>query len=132
MTVWLPSPVPPCDSRNVTRADLQARLLRPLSGFRLALTDPARRESSVLLCLAVYALLWTIYGTVTKSQQGYNPDMTELIAWSRDLALGYFKHPPLAAWLVAAWFSVLPLNAFSYYLLAMLMPALALWIAWRL
>jgi 4-amino-4-deoxy-L-arabinose transferase-like glycosyltransferase len=107
-------------------------LLRPLSALRLALTDPARRESSMLLCLAVYCLLWTIYGTVTKSQQGFNSDMTELIAWSRDPALGYFKHPPLAAWLTAAWFAVFPLNAFSYYLLAMLMPTLALWIAWRL
>jgi 4-amino-4-deoxy-L-arabinose transferase-like glycosyltransferase len=116
----------------VSRDSIQARLLRPLSALRLALTAPARRESSVLLCLAVYCLLWTIYGTVTKSQQGFNPDMTELIAWSRDLALGYFKHPPLAAWVTAAWFAVLPLNAFSYYLLAMLMPTLALWIAWRL
>jgi hypothetical protein len=116
----------------VNRDSLQTRLLRPLSALRLALTDPARRESSVLLCLAVFCLLWTIYGTVTKSQQGFNSDMTELIAWSRDPALGYFKHPPLAAWLVAAWFAVFPLNAFSYYLLAMLMPALALWIAWRL
>jgi 4-amino-4-deoxy-L-arabinose transferase-like glycosyltransferase len=116
----------------VSQDSLRARLLRPLSALRLVLTDPARRESAVLLCLAVYCLLWTIYGTVTKTQQGYNSDMTELIAWSRDLALGYFKHPPLAACLVAAWFAVFPLNAFSYYLLAMLMPTLALWIAWRL
>ncbi len=58
--------------------------------------------------------------------------MTEVIAWSRDLALGYLKHPPLAAWLVAAWFTVFPLAEWSYYLLAMLMPALALWIVWRL
>ena len=59
--------------------------------------------------------------------------MTELIAWSRDLALGYFKHPPLAAWLIVRlWFGVFPVTEWSYYLLAMLMPALALWIAWRL
>ncbi len=111
---------------------MQIRLLRPLSLLRLALTDPARRESTVVLCLAIYCLLWAIYGTITKSAQGFNPDMTELIAWSRDLALGYFKHPPFAAWVTAAWFAVFPLNAFSYYLLAMLMPTLALWIAWRL
>ncbi len=116
----------------MSKSSLQARLLRPLSALHLALTDPARRESNVLLCLAVYCLLWTIYGTITKSQQGFNSDMTELIAWSRDPAFGYFKHPPLGAWLVAGWFAVFPLNAFSYYLLAMLMPALALWIAWRL
>lgn len=108
------------------------RLLLPLERLRAALTDPARADTAVLACLLVYWLLWTIYGTVTKTPQGYNPDMTELIAWSRDPALGYFKHPPLAAWIVAAWFAVLPLTEFSYYLLAMLMPVAALWIAWRL
>ena len=30
------------------------------------------------------------------------------------------------------WFHIFPLAEWSYYLLAMLMPALALWIAWRL
>ena len=89
------------------------RLLRPLRGLRVALTDPARSERTVLLCLAVYCLLWAIYGTVTKSPQGFNSDMTELIAWSRDLALGYFKHPPLAAWVTAAWFAAFPVTARS-------------------
>jgi hypothetical protein len=32
----------------------------------------------------------------------------------------------------AAWFAVFPVTAFSYYLLAMLMPVAALWIVWRL
>jgi len=100
--------------------------------LRIALTDPKRRESTVLFCLAVYWLLWAVYGTVTKSPQGFNSDMVELVAWSRDLALGYFKHPPLAAWVTAAWFAVFPVTAFSYYLLAMLMPVAALWIVWRL
>jgi 4-amino-4-deoxy-L-arabinose transferase-like glycosyltransferase len=58
--------------------------------------------------------------------------MTEVIAWSRDLSLGYLKHPPLAAGIVWAWFSVFPVAEWSYYLLAMLMPTIALWFAWRL
>jgi 4-amino-4-deoxy-L-arabinose transferase-like glycosyltransferase len=97
-----------------------------------ALTDPARRERSVVLLLVAYAVAWTAYGTIAKSSQGLHFDMVEVIAWSRDLAFGYLKHPPLAAWLVRGWFSVFPLTEASYYLLAMLMPALALWIVWRL
>ena len=107
------------------------RLLQPINALRSALIDPARRERSVLLALAAYTLLWALYGTITKSSQGLSPDMTELVAWSRDLAFGYFKHPPLAAWLVRAWFSLLPVAEWSYYLLAMLMPALTLWIVWQ-
>ena len=58
--------------------------------------------------------------------------MTEMVAWSRDLASGYRKHPPLGAWWCGSGSSVFPVAEWSYYLLAMLMPALALWIAWRL
>ncbi len=110
------------------------RLLAPdhaIDRLRSALTDPARRERSVLLVLAAYWVLWTIYGTIAKSSQGLHPDMTEVIAWSRDLAWGY-KHPPLAAAIAWAWFGVFPLAEWSYYLLAMLMPTLTLWIVWRL
>ena len=100
--------------------------------WRDALSDPARRERAVLVSLAVYVLLWTVYGTIAKSSQGLHPDMTEIVAWSRDLSLGYLKHPPLAAWMVRLWFTVFPIAGWSYYLLAMLMPAIALWIAWRM
>ena len=107
------------------------RLLRPIDRLRAALTDPARRERNLLLALVAYVLVWTAYGTIAKASQGLHPDMTEIVAWSRDLAWGY-KHPPLAAAVVWLWFRVFPLAEWSYYLLAMLMPAIALWIVWRL
>src|SRR5476649_2609491 len=94
---------------------------RAAVSFRNALINPARRERSVLVALAFYVLLWTIYGTVAKGSQGLHADMTEVIAWSRDLSLGYLKHPPLAAWIARLWFSVFPVTEPSYYLLAMLM-----------
>src|SRR5450755_1145539 len=116
---------PPCDRTR------QMRLLQPINALHKALVDPARHERSVLIALMAYLALWTIYATVSKSSQGLHPDMTELIAWSRDLAWGY-KHPPLAALIVRLWFSLFPVAEWSYYLLAMLMPTIALWIVWRL
>ena len=106
-------------------------LLSPIDRLRAALTDAARAERTVLISLAAYWVLWTIYGTIAKSGQGLHPDMTELLDWSQHLAWGY-KHPPLAAAIVWAWFGVFPVAAWSYYLLAMLMPTLTLWIVWRL
>ncbi len=82
----------------------------------------------VLLC---YAAIWTLYGTLATGSQDIHFDMSELVAWSRQPALGYAKHPPFAAWVVKAWFSLFPLANWSYYLLAMVTSALALWIAWR-
>ena len=97
-----------------------------------ALVDKTRCNRAMLLLLTVYAATWTLYGSIARSSQDLHPDMAELISWSRDLSLGYVKHPPLAAWLVRLWFSVFPLTDLSYYLLAMLMPTIALWIVWQL
>jgi len=105
---------------------------RAAGPLRDALIDPARRERTVIISLACYALLWTVYGAISKSAQGLNPDMTELIAWSRDLSYGYLKHPPFAAWLTWVWFSVFPITEWAFYLLAMLMPAITMWIVWRI
>jgi 4-amino-4-deoxy-L-arabinose transferase-like glycosyltransferase len=96
------------------------------------MVDAARCDRAMLLLLIGYAAAWTLYGSIAKSSQDIHPDMAELISWSRDLSFGYPKHPPLGAWLVRLWFSVFPLADWSYYLLAMLMPTIALWIVWRL
>src|SRR5580704_4031954 len=97
-----------------------------------ALLDVSRRDRAMLLLLAGYAVAWTLYGSIAKSSQDLHPDMAELIAWSRDPSLGYPKHPQFGAWLVWLWFHVFPTADWAYYLLAMLMPTVALWIAWRL
>ncbi len=111
------------------------RLPNPLNAagrLRDALADPARANRALLTTLCVYMLLWTVYATIAKGTQGFHFDMVEVIAWSRDLSNGYLKHPPFAAAVVWAWFSIFPVAEWSYYLLAMLMPALALWIIWHL
>ena len=96
-----------------------------------ALVDPGRRERAVLVVLAAYAAIWTLYGTIAKGSQDIHFDMGEMIAWSREVTLGTPKHPPLPAWLVRAWFSVFPLDDWAYYLFAMLLAAAALWFAWK-
>ena len=130
------------DGKRFAPAPIQAALMIAAEFARLArnpfgrlfdaLVDAARCNRAMLLLLTGYAATWTLYGSIARSSQDLHPDMAELISWSRDLSLGYFKHPPLAAWLVRLWFSVFPLTDWSYYLLAMLMPTIALWIFWRL
>jgi hypothetical protein len=97
-----------------------------------ALVDPARRERTMAALLAGYALVWSLYGALAKGSQDIHFDMGEMFAWSREPALGTPKHPPLAGWVVGLWFSVMPRMDWTYYLLAMMMPTLALWIVWRL
>lgn len=130
-TGWT-NPASACDSSGMPLPVPFSAIDRLISRLWDAFTDPKRAERTVLWALVAYVLVWTVYGTIAKAPQGLHPDMVEIVAWSRDLSLGYLKHPPLAAWLVAVWFAVLPVAEWSYYLLAMLMPALALWLAWKL
>ena len=97
-----------------------------------ALTNPARRERTMLAVLTGYLAIWSLYATIAKSSQDIHTDMGEVVAWSREVGLGTPKHPPLAAWLVRAWFTVFPRQDWAYYLFAILLATVALWIAWRL
>ncbi|MBO0758313.1 MAG: glycosyltransferase family 39 protein, partial [Bradyrhizobiaceae bacterium] len=97
-----------------------------------ALTDSTRRERTVVFVLAGYVAVWTLYGAVAKSSQDIHFDMGEMVAWSREVTLGTPKHPPIGAWLVRVWFSIFPLTDWSYYLFAILLATLALWIAWTI
>lgn len=96
-----------------------------------ALVDPARCERTMALLLAGYAVTWTAYGVIAKGTQGLNVDMGEIVSWSREVGLGTPKHPPLAAWLVRAWFDVIPAATWTYYLFAIVLATVAFWIAWR-
>jgi 4-amino-4-deoxy-L-arabinose transferase-like glycosyltransferase len=91
-----------------------------------------RRERTAVIVLIAYVAVWTLYGVLAKGSQDLHPDMTEIVAWSRDLAFGYPKHPPLAAWLTRVWFAVFPAADWSFYLLAMAVAGVALWVMWRL
>ena len=97
-----------------------------------ALADRRRGERAVIWFLLAYTIVWTLYGILAKSSQDLHFDMSELVGLSREPALGYPHHPPLAAFVVKLWFLILPFADWAYYLLGIALAALSLWIAWRL
>jgi 4-amino-4-deoxy-L-arabinose transferase-like glycosyltransferase len=97
-----------------------------------ALSDPKRGAGAIAVTLLVYCALWTLYATISRASQDIHFDMGEMVAWSRELALGTPKHPPLPIWLTAAWFGVFPLQEWAFYLLSMATATLALWVAWMI
>ncbi len=116
----------------MTTAELVRRARNPFERLLDALIDPARCERTMALLLAGYAAVWSLYGSIAKGSQDIHFDMGEMVAWSREATLGTPKHPPLAAWLVRAWFSVMPAKDWSFYLFAMVLATIALWITWHL
>ena len=113
--------------------ELRGRItaIEPFGRLFDALVDPARCERTMAVLLACYALTWSLYAAVAHSSQDTHFDMGEMFAWSHEAGLGTPTQPPLGAWLVRGWFAVMPVEPWSYYMFAVILATVALWIAWR-
>ena len=78
------------------------------------------------LLLLVHVALWTWVGVSSRSNFDTPGDMVEAYAWAQGWQWGYYKHPPLSAWIAGLWFSVVPESQFGYSLLAALNGAVGL------
>jgi 4-amino-4-deoxy-L-arabinose transferase-like glycosyltransferase len=76
--------------------------------------------------LIVHALLWTWVGVSSRSNFDSPGDMVEAYAWAQGWQWGYYKHPPLSAWVAGLWFGVVPESHLGYSLLAAVNGALGL------
>jgi 4-amino-4-deoxy-L-arabinose transferase-like glycosyltransferase len=65
-----------------------------------------------------YFVIWAVISWLSSPSLDSYGDMVENYAWSQTLALGTFKHPPLFAWIVGAWFALFPTRVWAYYLLS--------------
>jgi hypothetical protein len=104
----------------------------PFARLYDALIDPARCERTMARLLLIYAVVWTVYGAIAKSSQDLHFDIGEMFVWSHEVTWSAPSHPPLGAWIMRAWFSVVPVEDVSFYLLAMIVATFGLWVAWRI
>jgi 4-amino-4-deoxy-L-arabinose transferase-like glycosyltransferase len=74
--------------------------------LRLARDYPIRLP--LLLLLLGHLLLWTWVGVSSRSNFDGPGDMVEAYVWGQGWQWGYFKHPPLSAWVAGLWFAVVP------------------------
>jgi 4-amino-4-deoxy-L-arabinose transferase-like glycosyltransferase len=82
------------------------------------------RALAILAVLFVAA--WTCFHTIAYAPVALHPDVVEMYAWSRHPSAGYYKHPPLGPWMVAAWFAVFPTADWAFHLFAMVNAAIGL------
>ncbi len=78
-----------------------------------------------------YAVLWLIYGVIAKSSQDLNADMAEMVVWTRELALGYPKHPPLPPGSCGRGSRSFPLADWAYLVLSVITVAAGIFLACR-
>jgi 4-amino-4-deoxy-L-arabinose transferase-like glycosyltransferase len=70
--------------------------------------------------LAVHALVWTLAAWLSRGNLDVPGDMVENYTWGIEWQGGYHSHPPLFAWVTAAWFSVFPRTDLAYFALSFL------------
>jgi 4-amino-4-deoxy-L-arabinose transferase-like glycosyltransferase len=110
-------------------APLRDRFNVALAWLVDGLADPARRRRTAFVFCVAYGALWFVYGVIAKSSQDLNADMGEMVVWSRELAWGYPKHPPLLAFVLWGWFEIFPLADWSYILLAVVTVSIGIFVA---
>ncbi|WP_191905885.1 glycosyltransferase family 39 protein [Nitrincola iocasae] len=83
--------------------------------------------SKVWLLLLINALLWTLLPWL--SAYSLPLDVVEGLFWGQEWQWGYYKHPPLPAWLVQlSWLALADLGPFALSQLTILMTLLFVWL----
>ncbi|UJF24432.1 glycosyltransferase family 39 protein [Suttonella sp. R2A3] len=67
-----------------------------------------------------FIVLWVVISELHRPGMDKYGDMVEGYAWGQVWVWGTFKHPPFLAWVAKLWFSVFPVETWSYYLLSYL------------
>jgi 4-amino-4-deoxy-L-arabinose transferase-like glycosyltransferase len=82
--------------------------------------------------LVCYCIFWSVYATVSHASGTVHADMTEAWAWGQEFQLGYYKHPPLYAWLAGLWFKLFPRQDWCFFLFSSLNAAVGVIGIWYL
>jgi 4-amino-4-deoxy-L-arabinose transferase-like glycosyltransferase len=82
------------------------------------------------IVLAGHVFLWT--GLPSLLAASAPLDVIEGLAWGREWQAGYWKHPPLAAWLLAGTADLFGPRLWPLFLLGQLVVAAGIWGVWQL
>jgi 4-amino-4-deoxy-L-arabinose transferase-like glycosyltransferase len=90
------------------------RALVPSQSISASAQDYLRLAS----LLGIHALVWTLGSWLYRANLDWAGDMLENYSWGVEWQAGYHKHPPLFAWMTAAWFRVFPRTDIAYFALS--------------
>ncbi|QQS40320.1 MAG: glycosyltransferase family 39 protein [Acidobacteriota bacterium] len=107
----------------------------PVRFYRSAtdwITDPERSDRAIAVVLVLHFLALSVFSILARGNLDGHGDMAENYAWGQEWQLGYHKHPPFFAWVVAAWFILFPNTDWAYFLLSSLNVVIGLAAVWFL
>ncbi|ADB14759.1 PMT family 4-amino-4-deoxy-L-arabinose transferase/glycosyltransferase [Pirellula staleyi DSM 6068] len=79
---------------------------------------------------ALHVVAWTVLATLTQP----NPtlDIMEMLSWGAHLEWGYYKHPPMPAWIARGLNELFGDVSWPIYFVAQLLTMTSIWAAWRM
>jgi 4-amino-4-deoxy-L-arabinose transferase-like glycosyltransferase len=77
----------------------------------------------------LHLLLWTILPAIMRPNLPL--DTLEAFAWGMELQLGYYKHPPLSAWITYGASAIFDYQPWLLYLLSQICVAISFFTIWR-
>jgi 4-amino-4-deoxy-L-arabinose transferase-like glycosyltransferase len=80
--------------------------------------------------IALHILVWTVIPVLTEPNCPL--DMVEMLYWGRGWQLGYYKHPPLPAWIAESLFQISWGATWPLFCAAQMGVATSFWAAWKL
>jgi 4-amino-4-deoxy-L-arabinose transferase-like glycosyltransferase len=82
--------------------------------------------------IVVLTLAYAAISAISTGGGAIHEDMAEAYVWGSHFEWGYYKHPPLWAWIAGGWFELMPRTALSFALLCAANVTIGLWGAWML
>ncbi|MCB1644077.1 MAG: glycosyltransferase family 39 protein [Pseudomonadales bacterium] len=90
------------------------------------------QNTNILRFLLIYLVIWSVSHMISDANLDPAGNMLENYGWGQEFTWGTSKHPPLMAWITAAWFSIFPTSDSFYHVLAYAVSACGLLGTWFL
>lgn len=97
-----------------------------------SIAAPIPSATMVYIFVGVFVTVMTLHPYFANINLDRHGDMVENYAWGMTWQWGYYKHPPLFAWITAAWFELFPKTHFFYYLLSSINAGVGLLLIWHI
>ncbi|WP_233868813.1 glycosyltransferase family 39 protein [Paraburkholderia adhaesiva] len=95
-------------------------LVRPIVVKSVQRNSDGGSTRNLIWLLPIHAIVWTVAAWLSRGNLDTPGDMIENYVWGIEWQAGYAKHPPLFAWITAAWFRFLPHTDIAYFALSAL------------
>ena len=95
--------------------------------FLRCLPPHSKAQRAVAAVAVLYVLAWSLLPPLLSPSLPL--DVVESLSWGREWQWGYYKHPPLAPWILHVFF--LAFGSVGPFLLSQACIAATLWLVWR-